>query len=55
MKQNTKAKIPRYFKRLGTVTYTYTGTDQDFNEFLKMLLRTYLAADHPCSAETKNC
>ena len=55
MKQNKKAKIPRYIKRLGTVTYTYTGTDEDFNEFLKMLLRTYLAADHPCSAETKNC
>jgi len=55
MKQNKKAKIPRYIKRLGTVTYTYTGTDQDFDEFLKMLLRAYLAADHPCSAETRNC
>ena len=55
MKQNKKAKIPPYIKRLGTVTYTYTGTDQDFDEFLKMLLRAYLAADHPYSAETRNC
>jgi len=55
MKQNEKMEVTRYIKRLGTVTYTYTGTDRDFDEFLKMLLRTYLAADHPCSAETKNC
>ena len=50
-----KKKDTLKIKRLSTVTYTYTGTDQDFDEFLKMLLRAYLAADHPCSAETPNC
>lgn len=33
-------------ERLGEVIFTYTGTDQDFDEFLKMLIRDYLAVDH---------
>ena len=32
-------------ERLGSVTYTYIGTDQEFDEFLKMLVHDYLAVD----------
>ena len=31
--------------RLSSVTYTYVGTDQQFDEFLKMLIHDYLLVD----------
>ena len=37
----------RYAERLGSVTYTYVGTDQEFDEILKMLIHDYLAVDLP--------
>ena len=30
-----------------SVMYSYTGTDDQFDEFLKMMLHDYLAVDHP--------
>jgi hypothetical protein len=40
--------------RLGLVMFTYTGTDQDFDEFLKMLIHDYLAVDQPYIGEKQN-
>ena len=40
--------------RLGEVTFTYMGTDQEFDEFLKMLVRDYLAVDHAHSGDTQD-
>ena len=40
--------------RLGEVTFTYMGTDQEFDEFLKMLIRDYLAVDHAHSGDTQD-
>ena len=39
-------------ERLGEVTFTYMGTDQEFDEFLKMLVRDYLAVDLSHSGDT---
>ena len=33
---------------LFSVRYSYVGTDTQFDEFLKMMIHDYLAADHPC-------
>ena len=33
--------------RLASVIYTYVGTDQEFDEFLKMLIHDYLSVDMP--------
>ena len=33
---------------LFSVMYSYVGTDTQFDEFLKMMIHDYLAADHPC-------
>ena len=33
--------------QITSVLYTYVGTDVQFNEFLRMLLRDYLGADSP--------
>ena len=41
-------------ERLGEVTFTYMGTDQEFDEFLKMLIRDYLAVDHAHSGDTQD-
>lgn len=30
-----------------SVTFTYTGTDADFENFLKIIVRDYLAVDDP--------
>ena len=30
-----------------SVMYSYTGTDSQFDEFLKMMLHDYLAVDNP--------
>ncbi|MCI6016750.1 MAG: hypothetical protein MRZ31_08660 [Dysosmobacter sp.] len=40
-------------ERLGSVIYTYSGTDQEFDEFLKMMIHDYLAVDHPYSEQPK--
>lgn len=40
-------KQKRNTDRLSSVTYTYVGTDQEFDEFLKMLLHDYLSVDMP--------
>lgn len=42
-------------ERLGSVIYTYSGTDQEFDEFLKMMIHDYLAVDHPYSEQPKAC
>ena len=44
----------RNTERLGEVTFTYMGTDQEFDEFLKMLIRDYLAVDHAHSGDTQD-
>ena len=38
-----------YKKRnnISEVSFTYVGTDEQFNEFLKMMLHDYLAVDNP--------
>ena len=38
-----------YKKRnnISEVSFTYVGTDAQFNEFLKMMLHDYLAVDNP--------
>lgn len=33
-----------------SVTFTYTGTDADFENFLKIIVRDYLAVDDPAKA-----
>ena len=33
-----------------SVTFTYTGTDSDFENFLKIIVRDYLAVDDPAQA-----
>lgn len=32
---------------IAEVSFTYIGTDEQFNEFLKMMVHDYLAVDHP--------
>ena len=41
--------------RLAAVTFTYVGTDQDFDEFLKMLIHDYLAVDQPYQKQSTDC
>ena len=38
-----------YKKRnnISEVSFTYVGTDAQFNEFLKMMIHDYLAVDNP--------
>lgn len=33
-----------------SVKFTYTGTDADFENFLKIIVRDYLAVDDPAKA-----
>ena len=33
------------------VTFTYVGTDEQFNDFLKLVLHDYFAADHPYATQ----
>ena len=42
-----------YKKRnnISEVSFTYVGTDNQFNEFLKMMLHDYLAVDNPYTAK----
>ena len=34
-------------ENIAEVTFSYVGTDEQFNEFLKMLLHDYLSVDQP--------
>ena len=42
-----------YKKRnnISEVSFTYVGTDDQFNEFLKMMLHDYLAVDSPYTVQ----
>ena len=40
MSKNRKTNIAE-------VSFTYIGTDDQFTEFLKMMVHDYLAVDHP--------
>ena len=42
-----------YKKRnnISEVSFTYVGTDDQFNEFLKMMLHDYLAVDSPSAVK----
>ena len=44
----------RNTERLGEVMFTYMGPDQAFDEFLKMLVRDYLAVDLSHSEATQD-
>ena len=33
---------------IASVMYSYVGTDDQFDDFLKMMIHDYLAVDHPC-------
>ena len=34
---------------IASVMYSYVGTDDQFDDFLKMMIHDYLAVDHPYS------
>ena len=34
-------------ENISEVTFSYVGTDEQFDEFLKMLVHDYLSADQP--------
>ena len=36
-------------ENIAEVTFSYVGTDEQFNEFLKMLVHDYLSVDQPCT------
>ena len=46
-KQRNKSEIT-------SVTYTYVGTDAQFDEFLEMLVRDYFTAGQPCMIPPKD-
>lgn len=39
--------VKRRTDTIHSVMFEYTGTDKEFNEFLKLMLHDYLAVDHP--------
>ena len=47
------AKEPKAIK-LGQVSYCYTGTDEQFNEFLKAVVRDYIVDDKLMPDEEDN-
>lgn len=57
MNQVNQTKQKRSTQRLASVTFTYVGTDQQFDEFLKMLIHDYLSVDHPYQTQKadENC
>ena len=36
-------------ENISEVTFSYVGTDEQFDEFLKMLVHDYLSVDQPLS------
>ena len=53
MKKDKKTTPPP--NRINTVTFTYVGSDKEFDEFLKMLVRDYLLVDNPYRREKEAC
>ena len=41
-------------ENIAEVTFSYVGTDEQFNEFLKMLLHDYLSVDQPYTKVQEN-
>ena len=37
---------------ISEVTFSYIGTDEQFDEFLKLMLHDYLAVDNPYTNQT---
>ena len=37
---------------LSSVMYSYVGTDDQFDDFLKMMIHDYLSVDHPYTNRT---
>ena len=36
---------------IASVMYSYVGTDDQFDDFLKMMIHDYLSVDHPIQIE----
>ena len=41
-------------ENISEVTFSYIGTDTQFDEFLKMLLHDYLSVDQPYTTSQEN-
>ena len=41
-------------ENIAEVTFSYVGTDEQFNEFLKMLVHDYLSVDQPYTTSQEN-
>lgn len=41
-------------ENIAEVTFSYVGTDEQFNEFLKMLVHDYLSVDQPYTKVQEN-
>ena len=39
---------------ISEVTFSYVGTDEQFDEFLKMLVHDYLSVDQPYTTSQEN-
>ena len=39
---------------IASVMYSYVGTDNQFDEFLKMMLHDYLSVDNPYTSQTSD-
>ena len=49
--------VPMARKRkdnISEVTFSYIGTDEQFDEFLKMLVHDYLSVDQPYTTSQEN-
>ena len=41
-------------ENISEVTFSYVGTDEQFDEFLKMLVHDYLSVDQPYTTSQEN-
>ena len=41
-------------ENISEVTFSYVGTDEQFDEFLKMLVHDYLSVDQPYTMSQEN-
>ena len=41
-------------ENISEVTFSYIGTDEQFDEFLKMLVHDYLSVDQPYTTSQEN-
>lgn len=39
---------------IASVMYSYVGTDEQFDEFLKLMLHDYLAVDNPYTVQAED-